>query len=244
MVGKLRINIKLCLFLIIICLFAFSVCSGYIFSSPDPWFDIEKITFDETTIPVGVELLEYKIEYGRVKFNIINTNPNPIYLLNKVDSEYNPIQNLSLPDGYYAIIRHTSDGKKANYRNHYNNTNESVWINSHVSWSDLSRIYVLDGPSKLVSEDNRPDDVIIPSPQNFTLFSAYNEDLYEIKGQVHYKLHENYNPTAGEKEPYYYIYAGDDNYELIYYIVAGVIILIIGSITFYIAFIKKRKLKD
>jgi hypothetical protein len=162
---------------------------------PDNWYTIH-LTFDSATIPAGVQIVEtHPIAQP---YAITNTNADPFYLVRQSINDWLTYPNSGLPDNYVPVFKieagrvyfwsiSDSDGKwKPNYGGIDNAGASQVAVEPNI--------YMLDGETRQVYEDNRPDNVEIPGPQRFTILAFYQGEPLEITGTLSYSLNANYNP--------------------------------------------------
>ena len=175
--------------------------------SPDPWFKF-KIEFDKSTLPAGVEFIsknEYvtQSEYG--KFSLKNNGITPLYLIEAKDpskpvysypnSELPPlvIPRYKLVDGkayYYTTY-------PFEYRQNAGGIDNSAAYELNINQEELKKMGV---EITNVHEDDRPDSVSSPVPQNFSVTAYRGSNKIEIKGVITYVLNENYDPKTSVKK--------------------------------------------
>jgi len=212
-------------------------------AGPDPWY-IEELSFDNTTLPDGIKIVEIDSAYE--PYALINENTEPFYIV-RPNNTGKTFPNSELPKNYEPLFKITSnqvyfwgrlssedtEGWKPNSGGINNSGTTSLKINQDL--------YSLESESRQIYKDNRPKTVDIPDPQKFTILAFYKGSPIEIKGTLSYSLNDNYDPHKFEKsvEACNNLNGTITSSTLVPMILLVVIIFIILSVSY--RSIKKRK---
>lgn len=133
---------------------------------PDPWYKIQ-LVIDQSSLPAEVSVVADRA--------IINRGNEPLYI--------------------------TLDGHRHKFVNskHY-----FIWDEESGYREDLGNYYFFERtpglqferPIEDIRADNRPFDVVVPSPNRFTLPAEYKNKSIIIRGQAIYSLNPDYDPQA------------------------------------------------
>lgn len=175
--------------------------------SPDPWFSF-LIDFDKNTFPPDVEFItknEYVTGYEYGKFSLKNNGSIPLYFI-EVPDPLKPVYsypNSELPQ--LVIPRHKLiDGKAYyyttypfEYRQNAGGIDNSAAYELNINQEELKKMGV---EITNIYEDDRPDSISPPAPQNFSITTYHGSNKIAIKGKITYALNENYDPKASIKK--------------------------------------------
>ncbi len=179
-------------------------------AGPDPWF-ATKLSFDQSTLPSGIEIVQTDPTYE--PYALINKNSEPFYLVREINpvllstaygNEYR-FPNSELPEGYEPLYKITTNqvyfwGQLSSQDTKGWKPNTGGINNSAATRVRVGEdIYILDGESRQIFQDNRPAVVDIPAPQNFKILGFYRGNPVEIKGTLSYSLNEKYDPQRFAK---------------------------------------------
>lgn len=205
---------------------------------PDLWFKA-KPSFDQSTLPNGVEIVENNPNYDH--YALINKNPEPFYLVREVatnvgndELQNRKLQNSELPKEYEPIYKITTNQA---YRwvdlgqaYGWGLARSNNVLDTPIFWADVDEDYIYFHTDPPIPDlrrgdwKDRPASVNIPNPQNFKILGFYKGSPVEIKGTLSYLLNEEYNPRDDEFK------AGSDTFSvpqiIILLIVLGVGLLI------------------
>jgi len=200
-----RLQLKLGLFILFSFLFMVLLAQN-VFSctpaGPDPWFNIE-LSFDQTTLPSGIEIVQTDSIYE--PYILVNKNLEPFYLVRENFTDWKTFPNSELPKNYEPLFKITSNqvyfwGQLSSQDTEEWKPVSGVINNSPANGVRISEgIYILDGESKQIYQDNRPAVVDIPAPQNFKILGFYKGNPVEIKGVLSYSLNDKYDPQRFAK---------------------------------------------
>jgi hypothetical protein len=162
----------------------------------DQWFN-SKITFDQSSIPEGMQIILTSQEYQT--YSLINNNEEPFYLLNRFENTGIDYAGSDLPSELrpeYKLV------KDRTYIWSFDAAHKTGWIvrdadtdsNEAISVPLVESAFIIDGEYKQVYADDRPVDVKVPDPQKFTIPAFYKDQPYEITGNYIFSLNENYRP--------------------------------------------------
>ncbi len=175
-------------------------------SGPDHWFSTS-LEFDATILPEEVEVIEMK-DYGY--YYLKNTGSEPLYIVEKYqfgeDLYEEDYPNSELPSDYAPLHKLVS-GKAYWYNQHESGPIKQGWQQNSGGLNNLGAfqlkvtedILQIEGGSKNIAEDDRPETVEIPEPQEFKIQAFYQGETREIIGTMHYRLNEDYDPKAHAK---------------------------------------------
>ncbi len=170
-------------------------------AGPDPWFTT-KLSFDQTTLPNGVEVVQTDSIYE--PYALINKNSEPFYLVRE-NFTGETFPNSELPKNYEPRFKITSN--QVYFWGQLNSQDTEGWKpnsgginNSAATMVRIDEdIYILDEESRQIYQDNRPAVVDIPAPQNFKILGFYKGNPVEIKGVLSYSLNDKYDPQRFAK---------------------------------------------
>lgn len=167
----------------------------------DPWFSTT-LTFDESTVPIGVEIIQTDQEYE--PYAVINRSSEPFYLIDDAEGG-DSSHNFQLSDTYSARYKLVSG--QVYFWGQRSSKDAEGWLlntggvnNSAASQVGIDEsIYTLEEESKQIHQDNRPETVEIPDPQSFAILGFYKDQPVKIEGIISYALNDQYDPQAQAK---------------------------------------------
>jgi len=204
---KLGVSVLLSFSFIVLLVQNVFACSP---AGPDPWF-ATKLSFDKSSLPSGIEIVQTDPTYE--PYALINKNSEPFYLVREINpvllspaygNEYR-FPNSGLPDGYEPRFKITSS--QVYFWGQLSSQDTKEWKpdSGGINNSSATRvridegIYTLDGESRQIYQDNRPEVLDIPTSQNFKILGFYRGTPIEITGTLSYSLNENYDPQGFAK---------------------------------------------
>lgn len=168
----------------------------------DPWFATQ-LSFDQNTLPSGIEIVQTDSTYE----SLINKSSEPFYLVRENFTDWKTFPNSELPQNYeprYKLVNNQSfyyledtysKPPKPGYRLNSGGINNSATTRVRID----ENVYILEGDSRQIYQDNRPADVEIPEPQSFKILGFYKGNPLEIHGRLSYSLNEKYDPQRFAK---------------------------------------------
>lgn len=163
----------------------------------DPWFTTQ-LSFEQATIPSGIEIVQGSHPVHE-PYVLINGSFDPFYVVrentwkksfpnSELPDEYEPLYKITSSQVYFWGQRDSRDpeGWKPNSGGINNSAATRVGIDG--------RIYILEGESRQIYQDDRPAVVEIPQPQNVKILGFYRGVPVEIRGVLQYSLNEKYDP--------------------------------------------------
>lgn len=201
----MKLIITLTITLIAIALLQFSPTKSLAFEcdvTPDPWF-IEKVTVDASTLPS-----QLKITNLDNRTSLSNSTNQPIYIVEDApgfiisESELNVWNDPEVPDNYRPKFKIVNG---VYYMWGYQVNDKIGGWETFDTFNDLpitNQVYIFkDKPnSSQVYEDNRPANVTVPDPDQFTILYYDRTNVSEISGNISYTINDNYDPEAGKKK--------------------------------------------
>ncbi len=173
-------------------------------TGPVPWFKT-KLLFDYSTLPNGIKIVQKGPTYE--EYVLINKNPEPFYIVKENPTDWKNFPNSELPRNYEPLYKLTNNQSyyyfndqysklpTAGYKLYSGEGNNSVEGGVTID----EKIYILEGESRQVYQDNRPAHVEIPESQSFKILGFYQGSPVEIRGMLMYSLNEDYDPQASAK---------------------------------------------
>lgn len=179
-------------------------------AGPDPWFATQ-LSFDRSTLPKDVEIVQTDPTYE--PYALINKSSEPFYLVREINPA---LLSPAYGDEYHFLNSELPE----NYEPRYKIKSSQVYFWGQLSSQDIEGwkpnsgginnsaatrvkigedIYILDGESRQIYQDNRPAVVEIPNSQNFKILGFYKGNPVEIQGVLSYSLNENYDPQRSAK---------------------------------------------
>ena len=201
-VEKIKGKILLLLSFVFFCQLITACSPG----GPDHWFSTS-LEFNATTLPEGVEVIEMK-DYGY--YYLKNTGSEPLYIVEEYrfrkDLYEEDYPNSELPSDYVPLHKLVS-GKAYWYNQYESGSIKQGWQQNSGGLNNLDAFQLkvtedllqIEGGSKNIAEDDRPEDVEIPGLQAFKIQAFYQGGAREITGTMHYRLNEDYDPEARAK---------------------------------------------
>lgn len=169
---------------------------------PNPWFATQ-LSFDSLTLPSGIEIVKTDPTYE--PYALINKNSEPFYLVRENFTDWKTFPNSELPKNYEPRYKITASqvyfwGQLSSQDTEGWKPNSGGINNSAVTRVRIDEgIYILEGESRQIYEDNRPAIVDIPDLQNFKILGFSKGNQVEIRGILNYSLNEKYDPQAFAK---------------------------------------------
>jgi hypothetical protein len=171
-------------------------------AGPDPWFVI-KLSFDQLTLPSGIEIVQTDPIYE--PYSLINKSSEPFYLVRENLTDWKTFPNSELPQNYEPLYKITADqvyfwGQLSSEESVGWKPNSGGINNSAATRVRIDEgIYILEGESRQIYQDNRPAVVDIPDQQDFKILGFHRGNPIQIKGRLLYSLNEKYDPQRRTK---------------------------------------------
>lgn len=195
-----------------ICLFQpFNIYASIIF--PPQWY-ITRTTFDTSSLPSGIEIIE--IDPTFETYALINRNQEPLYVVKENKNDWRTFPNSELPNNYeplFKLVNNQSffyfDGElNVSFTDKrikplivgYNLNSLDIKNSAARSVKIDDRIYTLVGESRQVYSFDRPAQVDIPTPQPLRILCYYKGEPLEISGTLIYSLNGGNDSNTPEKE--------------------------------------------
>lgn len=164
---------------------------------PDPWYKIQ-VVIDKSSLPSGIKIINQD--------SILNETSEPLYVF--------------LNGSKYKFV----DGKTNLF---LEEENRYIEIQGTTPVFYRNEGLQFERPIEDIYADNRPVNVSIPKPNQFTFPAEYKEKTIIISGQAIYSLNLEYNPNAGKPNAGKYEQSKTNNFQKM---IAG--IFSIGFIVF------------
>src|SRR3989344_4184765 len=165
-------------------LFLLSIVFSCSSSAGDDWYEIS-LSFDESTFPEGVVLQEQ---------SIVNTNSEPLYIVS--ECEYcDDYSEFGVPPKYSPEVKLMGGELYRLIRNSSGNINWAKPVFDSGGYTVPARKVA----SNYKFGDNRPENVKIPEPEEFSIQIYYLGEVAELKGHVAYALNSYYDSKANAK---------------------------------------------
>jgi len=173
------------------------------------WFQIRSVHFNQDELPTGLKIGEDRqVRHPLVKLTLVNEGRTALYVTARSEepvswvSQFAPgkIPHMKLVDGKVWWFT-------APTRSYFGN---SDGVGGLVGGSDgeadaqIDEYYIFRESgvvSQQVQADDRPDQVSIPSPQDFAIEAFYGTSPVWLRGKIIYTLNEKYRPDAGKGPP-------------------------------------------
>ncbi|PSO45710.1 MAG: hypothetical protein BRC25_01205 [Parcubacteria group bacterium SW_6_46_9] len=195
-----------CVYIIFLFVFLPLFAGALTVSAPgDPWFAIEEIDVSvPNSLPDSVQVNHFTSDDG-VIFRVKNTGSEPLYIsADSLDDNSNvditkkpPFDSCNGYSGPYKLV----DGTIYECTNYEASNAEVNWRDANVpqkgGWEEFD-LKSLDSKFHKAWKrgDNRPNNVSIPKPVNFSFQVLYGGRLHTISGMTSFALNKDYNPTA------------------------------------------------
>jgi hypothetical protein len=177
------------------------------------------IEIDQATLPAGVELISKTFPYGRPwqkkqpDYFITNKSKIPIYLFEDsgypahFDPKDKPLYgdsyifpNSEIPEEFKPIFK--LQNSMVYFYGQLNYKDPRGYIldceegsDCYLEFSKTSPNIGIDIDEAVIYQDNRPKEVVVPEPKEFSINVFYEGKPSVIKGTIHFTLNKDYDPT-------------------------------------------------
>jgi len=173
------------------------------------WFQIRSVLFNQDELPTGLTIVEDEhMPHPLLRLKLVNEGKTPLYVTARSEE---PVSWVSqFPPGKIPYLKFV-DGKVRWFMGptgpHFDNPG---WVGGFEGGPDrqteglIYEDYIFresGAVSQQVWADDRPDQVSIPSPQDFAIKAFYGTSPVWLRGKIIYALNDKYRPDAGKGPP-------------------------------------------
>lgn len=173
------------------------------------WFQIRSVHFNEDEFPTGLKVGEDRqCPHSLLKLTLVNEGRTPLYVIARSEepvswvSQFAPgkIPHMKFVDGKVWWFT----GPTRSYFRNPDGVGGLVGGSDREADGQIDEFYIFRESgvvSQQVRADDRPDQVSIPSPQDFAIEAFYGTSPVWLRGKIIYALNGKYGPDAGKGPP-------------------------------------------